>query len=188
MSMLMPAQAVRAQGGGNTITHRVRNARMRGDRYHREHAIYSPYYKWRRCFWQSFSLQCPPHRHLHKINMIFRGRRRWETKLNRSRGRRPDCNPERQRAATETRSIMRPSARSWGSGRHSLSTGLHPRIPFKKHTTAGKRQNMTDNGPSSWQQVVSGYQEISSDTQRWSSAHMPLSRKMIGSYFISFDW
>lgn len=28
----------------------------------------SPYYRWRRCFWQSFSSQCPPHRHLLKIN------------------------------------------------------------------------------------------------------------------------
>ncbi len=37
---------------------------------HTQAARYSPYYKWRRCFWQSFSLQCPRHRHLYKINMI----------------------------------------------------------------------------------------------------------------------
>lgn len=31
---------------------------------------YLPYYKWRRYFWQSFSLQGPPHRHIYKIKMF----------------------------------------------------------------------------------------------------------------------
>lgn len=66
-----PHRESKHKGDHHTIRHQVRKSRLRGDRYHREHAIYSPYYKWRRCFWQSFSLQCPPHSHLHKINMIL---------------------------------------------------------------------------------------------------------------------
>lgn len=147
--------------------------RYRGDRYRRGAAKHSPYYKWRRCFWQSFSLQCPLRRHLQENKHGFRGRRRWETTLDRSRGRRPDCNPDRQRAATETRSIMRPPARSWGSGRHSASTRLHPRPPFslKKHDSASEHDRV-ENGPSYGQQVVSSYQESTSAYQRWSTAHI----------------
>lgn len=107
---------------------------LQADRYqHGKAASYSPYYKWRRCFWQSFSLQCPLHRHLYKIN---RARRRWAMKLIRSRGWRPDCNLKRQKAGREARSTMQP-ARSWGG--LSVWTRLHPRTHIE-HPSAGKRQ------------------------------------------------
>lgn len=95
----------------------------------------SPYYKWRRCFWQSFSLQCPSHSHLYEMNMIKVGRR-CEFKLIRSSNSRPRLRTsERQKTAgREPRSSTMQAARSWGSAGlqryHGLIITLTIRTPL----------------------------------------------------------
>lgn len=108
--------------------------RETADRYRRGAAMHSPYYKWRRCFWQSLSLQCPLHRHLQENKHGVRGRRRWETTLNRSRGRRPDCNPDRQRAAAEYHAAAGTELRV-GTAFSVDKASSSPTIFFKKATS-----------------------------------------------------